>query len=109
MPDFPFRDQLLTWYQAITPDQLYVAWLVSGVVLFLVWLWWAYGVLRRAIGHVKFRGTWYDAEQFEVLIKMINEDSARGNRVMQHDEMSLLRKWRFGNDKTIGYARGSYF
>ena len=109
MPNFPFRDQILTLLSLVTPDQWYTLWVAGGGALFLLWGWWAYGLLRRAAGHVKFRGTWYDHEQFETLIKMIDEDSTRGNRVMQHDEMALLRKWRFGTDKTIQHQAGSYF
>lgn len=109
MPDFPFRDQILAWYQSITPDQWYYAWVISGFVMAVAWLWWAHGVIRRSLGHVNFRGTWYNAEQAEELVKQLDEDVQRGNRVMRHDEMSLLRRWRFGTDKTIRHTRGSYF
>lgn len=72
-------------------------------------LWFSHRVIRRLLGHVKFRGTWYNEEAVAQLVKMIDEDSQRGNRVMRHDEMSLLRKWRFGSDWTIRHQPGSYF
>jgi hypothetical protein len=94
----------------LTPDDLFNLWAASGGVLFLILLWFSHLVMRKALGHTRFRGTWYNERQYETLIKMIDEDSARGHRVMRSDEMDALRLWRFGSTKTFsvkgtGYVR----
>jgi len=91
--------QLLEWWHS-GGDGPYYAWIVLGValLLFLAWMW--HRLIRKILGHRKFRGTWYNTDQLEVLVKMIDEDNAKGNRVMKHDEMALLRLWRFGSSKT---------
>ncbi len=63
---------------SLTPDDLYHAWMGGGVVMFFVLGWVSYRIMRRALGHTKFRGTWYNAEQFETLIKMIESSAATG-------------------------------
>lgn len=93
---------LANWREVFTYDVLYAMWIVSGVILFLVWAVLSYNFMRRTMGHVKFRGTWYSGEQLEVFIKMLDEDCSSGRRVMQYDEMSLLRQWKYGDTKTYG-------
>lgn len=93
---------LTNWREAFTYDVLYAMWSVSGVILFLVWAVWSYNLMRRIMGHVKFRGTWYSGKQLEAFIKMLDEDCSTGRRVMQYDEMSLLRQWKYGDTKTYG-------
>lgn len=94
--------------QSLSSEDLYNLWLVAGAVLFAVLAWVSYRIMRKALGHQQFRGTWHNENEIEVLVKMIDEDCQRGNRVMRHDEMSLLRKWRFGSNKAIGHGKG-YF
>ena len=89
------------WWDSLSGDQLYVLWLVGGVVWFGFSVWLAHVVIRGALGHVRFRGTWYDARQFQTLLLSIQEDVHRGNRVMRHDEMALLRRWRFGSARGL--------
>lgn len=101
--------KVLGWWQGLTPDDFYNVWVGSGVVLFLFLGWLSHRIMRKAFGHVLFRGSWYNAEQFETLIKMLDEDVKRGNRVMQHDEMQVLRKWRFGSAKGISDGAKGYF
>jgi hypothetical protein len=99
-----------SWWQSLTPDDFYNAWVASGVVWFLFLFWVCHRIMRKALGHVLYRGTWYNAEQFETLVKMIDEDCERGNRVMKHDEMQVLRRWRFGSSKGISDGvKGGYF
>ena len=98
------------WWEAIPYEDKYNLWLLVGVLLFLAWLRLSYRVIRKALGHLYFRGTWYNAEQTEVLVKMLDEDCARGNRVMRADEMRVLRMWRFGREGGVLTPRkGSYF
>lgn len=92
----------------LTPDQLHGIWIAAGAVLFISWVWWSYGFIRRCAGHIKFRGTWYNAEQHQALLKMIDEDNAKGFRVMKHDEMALLRKWKMGDTKTYSTKKSGY-
>lgn len=96
------------WARSLTYDDLYLLWAGSGVVLFLGLLWMSNRIMRKALGHVQFRGTWYNDVQFEELIRMIDEDCKSGHRVMRHDEMALLRRWRFGEDKVYGVKQSGY-
>lgn len=95
------QNWVLTRYHGLTYDELYNIWAISGAILLLIWLYVSYGIIRRALGHRKFRGTWYNEHEFEQLLKMIHEDNERGHRVMRLDEMQLLRKWVFGNAKGL--------
>lgn len=99
---------LASWLQSLTYEDLHRAWMASGVVLLVGVVWLSYRIMRNALGHTLFRGTWYNAEQLAALVKMIDEDSARGNRVMRHDEMALLRRWRFGDDKVYSVKGSGY-
>ena len=94
---------------SLTLDDLYNAWLAGGVVLLVVLGWVSHRIMRRALGHTLFRGTWYDETQFETLVKMIDEDVKRGNRVMKNDEMRLIRKWQYGSGKSISDRAKGYF
>jgi hypothetical protein len=101
--------KLSSWWQLLSLDDRNSLWAAGGVVLLLVWLWFAFLGIRKACGHKRFRGTWFNEEQFEALIKMIDEDSNRGNRVMRNDEMQLLRRWRFGSAKSVSDRAKGYF
>lgn len=96
-------------WHGLTPGDHYNLWMASGGVLFLALLWFSHFIMRKALGHRKFRGTWYNEEQYETLIKLIDKDSTRGNRVMKKDEMDALRIWRFGTTKNISSRAKGYF
>ena len=99
----------VSFWQGLSPENLYDLWLYGGVVWFLFLFWLCYGIMRRALGHVKFRGTWYSDQQWETVIKMIDEDNQRGHRVMRKDEMDALRMWRYGSSKSISGGAKGYF
>ncbi|MDO8262147.1 MAG: hypothetical protein Q7T21_02870 [Gallionella sp.] len=101
--------QALAIWQGLTPEDFYNLWLAGGVLWFGFLFWLSTRIMRKALGHVLFRGTWYNAAQWEVMIKMIDEDNQRGHRVMKHDEMNALRIWRFGSAKTISGGAKGYF
>lgn len=98
----------LQLFHSMTYDEWYNLWLAGGVVMLVGLAWLANRIMRKALGHTQFRGTWYDERQFAELIQMIDEDCNRGNRVMRHDEMLLLRRWRFGDSKTYGVRQSGY-
>lgn len=104
-----WREQLQRTLDTLGPDNLYNLWLASGALILVAVLWFSHRVMRHALGHRKFRGTWYTESQFETLITMIDEDSKRNNRVMRHDEMRLLRQWRFGSANSISDGVKTYF
>lgn len=101
--------QVLAIWQGLTPEDFYNLWLAGGVVWFVFLFWLCYGIMRRALGHIRFRGTWYNARQWETIIKMIDEDNQRGHRVMRKDEMDALRMWRYGSSKSISSGAKGYF
>ncbi len=98
----------LGWWHSLSPDTVYYVWAGSGGLLFLILVWFSHLVIRKALGHRKFRGSWFNEDQFEALLKIIEEDCARGNRVMKNDEMQLLRRWRFGSGKSISDRAKGY-
>jgi hypothetical protein len=101
--------KVIALWHGLTPDDHYNLWLAGGAVWFIFLAWVSSRIMRKALGHKKFRGTWYNVEQYETLIKMIDEDSTRGNRVMKADEMKELRIWRFGTAKNISSRAKGYF
>lgn len=103
------RHAALQAWESLGPEALYNLWVASGVVLFTALAWFSHRVMRKALGHTLFRGTWYNEAQYETLIKMIDEDSARGNRVMRADESEALHVWRFGKKSGIRHDPKSYF
>lgn len=78
-------------------------WMVSGLVgallVFVVWYRW----FRCLLGYRKFRGTWYNSHEMQQLVNILSEDQDKGNRVLQHDEVQLLRQWRTGDHRGLGF------
>lgn len=101
----------LAWWQSLGADGPYYLWLGLGIAGLLAWLFISHRVIRRLLGHRKFRGTWYNEQQFEVLLKVLQEDQQSGRRVMRHDELRLLRQWQFGGsgEGMFGQQANSYF
>lgn len=73
----------------------FAVWLVVGVVFLWWWARWVGAIIRRSLGYRKFRGTWYSADQYAVLMELIDEDRQRGSMVGR-EEMSALKAWRQG-------------
>ncbi len=86
-------DNLQRLLTLVSDLQINALWLGVGSLLLLVWLWWSHKLIRRTLGHVQFRGRWFDEQQARILIKTIHEDAQRGNRVMKEDELNLLRQY----------------
>lgn len=103
-----WKTKAIQLIQSITYDDWYKLWVASGVVLCLVLAWLSHRIIRKALGHTQFRGTWYNEKQLAELIQIIDEDCKRGYRVMRHDEMALLRRWRFGENKIYGMRQSGY-
>lgn len=97
--------QFCTWYAAggEGPHKL---WFYGGMAILLAILLFAYYLIRKLLGHRKFRGTWYNEQQWQALLKMTCEDQERGNRVLHRDEIKLLRKWELGRTKGFGRDSG---
>ncbi|CAG4883759.1 conserved protein of unknown function [Georgfuchsia toluolica] len=98
-----------SWYSAGGSGPYYL-WLSIGALFLLLLAIIAHAVMRRLLGHRKFRGTWYNEYQFQQLLKMTYDDQQRGHRVMRHDEMQLLRAWECDRtDWGVSAKRGSFF
>lgn len=100
----------IAWWNSLGPDGPYYVWLASGAagLIALVTTW--YYVMRKVLGYRKFRGTWYNGQEFEGLLVILDRDQQAGNRVMRHDEIALLRQWKMGSYKGLGFdKRNSYF
>lgn len=83
-------------------------WLWTGIallsVILVIWYFW----MRKLLGHRKFRGTWFNAREFQELINILKEDQDSGRRVMQYDEIQLLREWTLGTRKGLGLDRAKH-
>lgn len=95
------------WLRSLDADTFYKVWIAFGLLGFGLWFIAAYRFARYALRHQKWRGTWFNPVQFQELVNILAEDQASGRRVMQHDEIKLLREWQLGkqfkgvgNDKT---------
>jgi len=97
----------LLWLVAsgLGANGLWYLWFGAGVLGAVCFLVFAYWLIRRLLGHRKWRGTWYSASQFAELVQILWEDQCRGHRVMRHDEIKLLRKWQTGSVKGLGFDR----
>lgn len=80
-----------TWL-SLGPEIRHQIWLAWGAMTLIIILALWYPFFRKLLGHKKFRGTWYNEEQYEALLKILKEDQDSGNRVMRYDEIALLRK-----------------
>lgn len=80
------------YWQALSFDTRYTIWMVLGVVLLASGLYVAYRFFRAALGHRKFRGTWYSSADFQSLLNRLLTDQRESNRVLQYDELQLIRK-----------------
>jgi hypothetical protein len=103
----PYLEPVLNWWRSLGPAGPYYVWIASGVLgfTFLVAVW--YRFFRKLLGHRKFRGTWYNPYQFQELVNILNEDQESGRRVMQHDEIALLRSWKYGMKGGIGFDKAN--
>jgi hypothetical protein len=97
------------WWRSLGDAGPYYVWLISGVVGLLVWFYVAHLVLRRLLGHTKWRDSWYTEAQMQELINILAEDQSSGHRVMRHDEIELLRRWRTGDSSGLGLDRRNLY
>jgi hypothetical protein len=98
------------WLLSLDPNTFRTLWIAIGVIGLSIWIYAAYRLARFALFHRRFRGTWYTPEQYQALVNILSEDQNSGRRVMQHDEINLLREWQLGkhykglgNDKRNEY------
>lgn len=84
-------NDLIQWYLAGGEGPM-ALWRWGGIVALVVWAWVAYRVMRRLMGHRKWLGTWYSAEQMEVIVQDLRAKQESGGRVMSPVELELLRK-----------------
>ncbi len=102
------EDSVARWWFSLSYDDLRAIWIAAGVVLAIALLWFSHWIMRRALGYRKFRGTWYSERQWQELINQLDADLKSGHRVMRHDEMQILRLWRFGDDRTFSVKGYGY-
>lgn len=104
-------ESILVLWERLSFDTRYSLWLGFGVGLLVavvvIWYYW----IRQLLGHRKFRGTWFNAREFQELINILKEDQDSGRRVMQYDEIQLLREWTLGSNKGVGLdkAKNGYW
>ena len=89
--------QTLVWWVSLGPDGPYYAWLIGGALIFSIWAWVSYRILRRLTGHRKLRGAWYNDAQYRKVMQLLHEDQQAGQRVLSYEEVAALRKYRYGD------------
>lgn len=101
---------IVAWWDSLDPNARLFAWMAGGVVMLALWAWLAYRVLRRVAGHRRLRGAWYNDAQYRELMQLIHEDQQSGRRVLSHEEIAALRKYRYGNTvKDIMQHKGTCY
>lgn len=101
----PYLETILTFWNGVDLQTRIYLWYLLGVFLVLLFLYFWYLFFRRLCGDRKFRGTWYNPDQFEELILILQEDQNSGRRVMRWDEIELLRETRLGRNSGLGFDR----
>lgn len=92
---------LITVYSVLhelTQSYAFEIWLGVGVVGLIAWGYFSHLLIRKLLGHRKWRGTWYTEFELQELVNILWEDQASGHRVMRRDEIELLREWTQGKD-----------
>ncbi|MDO9243886.1 MAG: hypothetical protein Q7U32_08780 [Rhodocyclaceae bacterium] len=98
------------WLQSLEPETFRRVWLTVGAIGLSIWLFAAYRFVRFALRHRKWRGTWFNPKQYQELVNMLSEDQSSGRRVMQYDEIQLLREWQLGNHyKGLGNDKNNLY
>lgn len=97
MPSFliPYWRQALAWWQSLGPQGLYYAWLAAGVVGALIWLWFAYWMIRKLLGHRKYRGSWLNDLEYSRVMQML-QDAEREGKILQYEDSFALDAYRTG-------------
>jgi hypothetical protein len=97
--------EVIVWWRAHSADLLFYLWAAAGVAIAYATAYAFYRLWRWSRGDRKFRGTWYREKQWVELLVMLAEDQNSGRRVMQRDEIALLRK--LYGAKSAGFDLGS--
>lgn len=98
------------WLQSLAPETFRMLWIATGVFGLSIWTFAAYRFVRYALRHRKFRGTWFNPSEYQELVNILSEDQNSGRRVMQYDEIKLLREWQLGNDyKGLGMDKQNLY
>ena len=89
-----------TWaidgWNSLGPHGPYYLWLASGGVGLAISLVVFSRLGRALLGHRKFRGRWFNPEQYRHLMQLLHEDQMN-NRVLAHHELQALRDFKYGN------------
>jgi hypothetical protein len=103
-------DQIIAAWDLLPFDVRYAVWLASGLLLLLCLIFLSYRVIRYSIGHRKFRGAWFNDVAFANLLNSILRDQKESGRVLEHDELRLIRRYVLPHVKPLHKGKfGGYF
>lgn len=88
----PYLQSLADYWYSLPFDTRYTLWLAVGIFILSLASLLAYRLFRAALGHRKFRGVWYQPEDFQRLLDGLLTDQRESNRALQYDELQLIRK-----------------
>lgn len=76
------------WWQALGHDVHYKIWLGAGAIMLVLWLWAAYYVTRRLLGHRRINGAWIGVEEFEAFLdRMVQKEKDGGSLTVADFQM----------------------
>jgi hypothetical protein len=103
-------EQIINYWNSLPHDVLFWIWLGSGFLFLAITAYLWYRLMRRILGHRRFRGAWFNAQEFEALVDNIIERQQETLRVLDHDELLLVRERHGGRIKPLHSAKfGGYF
>ena len=85
-------DQIASFWHQLPYDQRYSIWLCAGLLSLSFLLFFNYRLIRYALGHRRFRGEWYNEADYQLLIERVIERQKYTSRVLDPDELEIIRK-----------------
>lgn len=89
-------------------DQIPPFWLINTAFALWLWLclWVGYYGIRRGLGHERFKGQWYNAEQLQ-LLKQELYSGVREGRLPDSQTMAFLDRHIYGKENELRRINGN--
>ena len=81
-------------------DAAYWLWLSCGFAGIIAYCWISYRLIRRLLGHRRFRKSWYTEAEYRQLLQEIRADYRRG-LPLHDDELQAIHS-SLGNESKLG-------
>ena len=96
----PYWQKALAWWHSLGSDGPYYVWLAAGAVGALIWIWFAHRVIRKILGHRKYRGSWLNEPEYAKVMQVL-QDAEREGRILQYQDAFALDAYRTGKHSSL--------